>query len=119
MRRTAEVLGNAPRPSALLNRSPDIPRTHFVDHRIYNDPDIFRLETETIFAKTWKFVCHVSEIPNPLDFRTTTVAGVPLLVLRNEREELKCFAKRWPSTTSIRRVSADCMQSRTTRIASS
>ena len=40
MRHTAEDPSNAPRPSALLNQSPDIPRTHFVDHRIYNDPEI-------------------------------------------------------------------------------
>ena len=88
---TVADLSNAPRTNSVLNERPDIPDTHFVDHRVYNDPAIFKVETETIFSKVWKFVCHVSEVANPFDFRTTSVAGVPLLILRNGQDELKCF----------------------------
>ena len=86
-----KALRNSMTANTALNQQPEVPPTHFVDHRIYNDPDIFQVETDTIFAKSWKFVCHESEIANPLDFRTTSVAGVALIVLRNERGEIKCF----------------------------
>ena len=76
---------------AILDTAPDIPNTHFVDHKIYTDPDIFKIEIETIFTKVWKFVCHTSEVEMPLDFRTIEVAGVPLIILRNEEGALKCF----------------------------
>ena len=91
MSMSGNKLNTSPQREVMLNVVPDIPRTHFVDHRIYTDPSIFKIETETIFTKVWKFVCHVSEVENPLDFRTTEVAGVPLIILRNEEGGLKCF----------------------------
>jgi len=56
---TESDLSNSPRTSAALNRRPDIPHTYFVDHRVYDNPEVFRVETETIFTKIWKFVCHI------------------------------------------------------------
>jgi hypothetical protein len=56
---TVSHLSNSPRTSAVLNRRPDIPHTYFVDHRVYDNPEVFRVETETIFTKIWKFVCHI------------------------------------------------------------
>lgn len=48
---TESHLSNSPRTSAVLNRRPDIPHTYFVDPLVYNDPEVFRIETETIFTK--------------------------------------------------------------------
>ena len=41
-------LRNAPRTSTVLDESPDIADTHFVDHRVYHDPHISQVETEMI-----------------------------------------------------------------------
>ena len=62
---------------------PGMPPTHYLDNRIYTDPGVFALERERIFARCWKFLCHESEIANPGDYRTATLAGIPLIVLRD------------------------------------
>ena len=63
---------------------PPFPPTHYVDNRIYTDPEIFEAGSESIFAKAWKFVLHESEIPHDGDYRTVTVAGRPLIVVRGD-----------------------------------
>ena len=79
------------RSAAVLNAPPDIPSTHYVDNQIYTNERIFQLENERLHSKIWKCVAHVSEIAEPFDFRTVTVAGVPLIILRNKEGELKAF----------------------------
>ena len=55
---------------------PDLPASHYLDNRIYTDPGIFALERDEIFARSWKFVCHASELRAPGDYRLVTVAGL-------------------------------------------
>ena len=64
---------------------------HYLDNRIYTDPAIFALEREQIFAKCWKFLCHESEIGNRGDYRTATLAGIPLIVLRDAEETVRAY----------------------------
>ncbi|TAM32979.1 MAG: hypothetical protein EPN68_02175 [Rhodanobacter sp.] len=42
--------------------------------RLYTDPAIFAEEMEKIFRRSWVYVAHESEIPNPGDYLTTYVA---------------------------------------------
>ena len=70
---------------------PDLPHTHYLDNRVYTDPEVFRLEQERIFARTWKFVCHESEIPDPGDYRTFVLAGLPLVVVRGADAAIRTF----------------------------
>ena len=74
-----------------FTRRPSVPDTHFVDNRIYADLDIFREEHEKILSKVWKFVAHESEIAKPNDYRTTTVAGTPLVVARGRDGVIRTF----------------------------
>lgn len=54
-------------------------------HRdIYVDPRVFELEMERIFATTWVYVAHTSEIPEPGDYKTTTIGRAPVIVTRSE-----------------------------------
>ena len=47
------------------------------------DPVILEQESERIFARSWIYVGHESEIAEPGDFRTRTVAGRPLIFARD------------------------------------
>ena len=68
-----------------------LPPSHYLDNRIYTDAEIYALERERIFAKTWKFVCCESELPEAGDFRLVTVAERQLIVVRGDDEELRTF----------------------------
>jgi methanesulfonate monooxygenase large subunit len=74
-----------------FNRRPNLPDTHSVDNRVYSDPEIFREEHDKILSKIWKFVAHESEIAQPNDYRTTTVAGTPLVVARGRDVVIRTF----------------------------
>lgn len=73
------------------SRRPDLPKTHYVDNAIYYDKIIFEEEQEKIQKKVWLFVCHESELAKPNDFRTTTVAGVPLVLMRGKDNIVRAF----------------------------
>lgn len=70
---------------------PDLPAGHYVDARIYTDPDVFAEEQERLLRKSWKFACHVSEIPECGDFRTLDHAGYPLIVIRGQDGQIRSF----------------------------
>ncbi|MBF6570095.1 MAG: Rieske 2Fe-2S domain-containing protein [Candidatus Binataceae bacterium] len=56
----------------------------FLVHRsVHTDPAILALESERIFDRSWLYVGHESEIPNPGDFHTREVGGRPLLFCRD------------------------------------
>ena len=37
-----------------------------VDNRIFSDDEIYRVELERVFGRTWHFLGHESAIPKPL-----------------------------------------------------
>jgi phenylpropionate dioxygenase-like ring-hydroxylating dioxygenase large terminal subunit len=52
-------------------------------HRdLYLSEEIFALEQERLFANTWVFLGHASQVPEAGDFVTQEVAGRPLLMVR-------------------------------------
>ena len=53
-------------------------------HRdVYTDPEVFTLEMERLFANTWVFVGHDSQVPNPGDYFGTTIGAQPVLMVRH------------------------------------
>ena len=63
----------------------------YVDSRIYSDQNIFDEEQDKIFKQVWIPVCHESELPEAYDFRTTSIAKEPIIVVRGKDNEVRAF----------------------------
>lgn len=58
----------------------------------YTDEDFHRLEITHLFMKVWNLVGRSDLLPNPGDYLATDVAGIPILLTRNQSGEIKAFA---------------------------
>lgn len=56
--------------------------------KVFNDPEIFDLEVRKIFTKTWVFLAHESEIPDPGDYVVRRIVNDSFIVSRDERGEI-------------------------------
>lgn len=57
------------------------PRIEAISSRAYNNYEIYKQEQELIFSKVWVPMCHISEMYNVGDYRTTQIAGVNVLAV--------------------------------------
>ncbi|MEU9451902.1 ring-hydroxylating oxygenase subunit alpha [Streptomyces sp. NPDC048277] len=57
----------------------------------YVDPKWFDAELKTVFARTWQWVCHVENVKKPGSYVAVTVAGMPVVVVRDRAEVLRAF----------------------------
>jgi phenylpropionate dioxygenase-like ring-hydroxylating dioxygenase large terminal subunit len=60
-----------------------------VDHgliaaRVFTDPEIYQLELERIFLRSWVAVAYESEIPHPGDYVTRSMGEDPVIVVRDK-----------------------------------
>jgi Rieske 2Fe-2S family protein len=62
-----------------------------LEPRHYRNPEITELEERRIFARSWQLVGHLSRLPNPGDYLTSSAGSQPVLVLRDEHGELRAF----------------------------
>jgi phenylpropionate dioxygenase-like ring-hydroxylating dioxygenase large terminal subunit len=52
-------------------------------HRdVYLSPEMYALEQQHFFAHTWNYLGHASQVPNAGDYVAVTLAGRPLLLVR-------------------------------------
>jgi len=58
---------------------------------IFNDPDLFELEKERIFSRSWVFLAHASEIPKPGDYVLRYILNNPYIVVRGEDGKVRAF----------------------------
>jgi len=55
------------------------PKVEHINSLIYSDHSLYEQEQENIFSKVWVPMCHISEMYNKGDFRTTQIAGVNVI----------------------------------------
>ena len=64
-------------------------------HRdVYIDQEIFDLEMERLWAETWIYVGHDSQVPNAGDYFTTDIAGKPVILVRQEDRSVRVLMNR-------------------------
>src|SRR5436189_3558082 len=66
-------------------------RAKSLAQKYFVSPEIFATEQAKIFAKDWLLVGHQSQIPKPGDFFLATVAGESLMVIRDQRSQVRVF----------------------------
>jgi benzoate/toluate 1,2-dioxygenase subunit alpha len=65
-----------------------------VSRRVYTDPEIFELEMERIFGRSWLFVGHSSQVPDPGDYITTELARQPIIMTRHHDRTIHVLLNR-------------------------
>jgi len=64
-------------------------------HRdVYTDPEIFQLEMERLWSRTWIYVGHASQVPNVGDFITVDVAAKPVIMVRHTDGSVRLLMNR-------------------------
>jgi benzoate/toluate 1,2-dioxygenase subunit alpha len=64
-------------------------------HRdVYTDAEVFQLEMERLWSRTWIYVGHASQIPSPGDFLTLDVATQPVIVVRHSDDSVRVLLNR-------------------------
>ena len=61
----------------------------YISSECYNNQQIHDQEMEQIFSKVWVPMCHISEMRNEGDFRTTQIAGVHVIAWNIGHGEIK------------------------------
>jgi 3-phenylpropionate/trans-cinnamate dioxygenase alpha subunit len=62
-----------------------------ISSEIFVNDDIYRMELERVFGRSWLFLAHDSMIPNPNDFFATYMGSDPVLVIRQSDGDVKAF----------------------------
>lgn len=62
-----------------------------IDRKIYVENRIYDAEISRIFARTWQWVGHDTELPDFGDYLTATVAGRAVVIARGENDAIAAF----------------------------
>ena len=75
---------------AALTR-PSLSEARGLPARAYTSEGFFALERRRLFPRTWTGVAFDSDVPEPGDALPSSVAGVPIIVVRDESGEVRAF----------------------------
>ena len=77
---TRHVLSDGTRVEDLINVE-----TREVQMRVLSDPEIYKLEMEQIFGKTWLLLGHETEVPNAVDYIVRDMGEDQVIVSRDRK----------------------------------
>ena len=64
---------------------------HSLQARYYTDPEIYAAEQNSLFANSWQFACHLSELPSAGSYYCFEIAGESLFAVRGRDEQVRVF----------------------------
>ena len=67
----------------------DTIRDGMIPAHVYSDQEIFELEKEEVFGRSWVFIAHESEIPERGDYVLRRVVDNSFIVVRDENGDLR------------------------------
>ena len=67
------------------------PKVESISSSAYNCPEIFEQEQEQIFKKVWVPMCHISEMRNKGDFRTTRIADTRVIAINIDGTNVQAY----------------------------
>ena len=66
-----------------------------IPYWLYSDQPIYRTEQQRLFqGPTWNYLCLEADIPEPGDYRTTFVGETPVIVVRDDEDQVQSFENR-------------------------
>jgi phenylpropionate dioxygenase-like ring-hydroxylating dioxygenase large terminal subunit len=85
------MMMNQPQPQPHLADAIDPDEGWSLPAWLYNDPEFFAVEMARVIRPSWQIVCHVSDVPNAGDWRTLSLLGESIIVVRGEDGLLRAF----------------------------
>ncbi len=70
---------------------PDPSASHSLHVDAYTRPRWFEIDQSEIISRSWQWVCHREKLEEPGSYVADTVAGMPIVVLRDHDRELRAF----------------------------
>lgn len=71
-------------------------REQHVHGSLYTDPAVYEAELRQIWFRTWVYVGHESEIPNPNDYVMKSIGPEPVLMTRDRHGQIHLLHNRCP-----------------------
>ena len=62
-----------------------------ISREVFVNPDIYQQELEQLFARSWLFVGHESQVPNPGDYFQSRMGEEAVLLVRDRKQQLHVF----------------------------
>jgi len=75
-------------------RLSDLVENDRVHRDVYLSEQVFALERERLFANTWSYLGHASQVPEPGDFFAQEIAGRPLVMVRQPDRSIRVLYNR-------------------------
>ena len=67
------------------------PKVEYINSLIYSDYSLYEQEIKNIFSKVWVPMCHISEMRNKGDFRTTRIADIRVIAVNIDGENIQAY----------------------------
>jgi len=93
-----DTIAEAPRTRGRYRDDPDalrsLVREDAVHRDVYVSGEVFELEMERLWSRTWVYVGHDSQVPKAGDYATADVAGRPVVLVRGEDGQVRVLMNR-------------------------
>jgi phenylpropionate dioxygenase-like ring-hydroxylating dioxygenase large terminal subunit len=63
----------------------------YISREIFVNEDIYQQEQEQVFARTWLFIGHESQIPKPGDYFVTSMGEESVILTRDSKRVIHAF----------------------------